>query len=79
MKLGTAGRTVTIGFIGHGSRGVGQLKTLLSMQDVQVNAVCDIYRSKCRAVFKRGCADGGKLGFLIDLDLCKCNTVLECV
>ena len=49
MKLGTAGRTVTIGFIGHGSRGVGQLKTLLSMQDVQVNAVCDIYEDRAQA------------------------------
>ena len=43
MKLGTAGRTVTMGFIGHGHRGVGQLKTLLSMPDVQINAVCDVY------------------------------------
>ena len=49
MKLGTVGRTVTVGFIGHGSRGVGQLKTLLSMQDVQVNAVCDIYEDRAQA------------------------------
>ena len=49
MKLGTAGRTVTLGFIGHGQRGVGQLKTLLSMPDVQVNAVCDVYEDRAQA------------------------------
>ena len=48
MKLGTVGRTVTIGFIGLGSRGQGQLKTLLSMQDVQVNAVCDVYEDRAQ-------------------------------
>lgn len=49
MKLGTAGRTVTMGFIGHGHRGVGQLKTLLSMPDVQINAVCDVYEDRAQA------------------------------
>ena len=48
MKLGTVGRTVTIGFIGLGGRGQGQLKTLLSMQDVQVNAVCDVYEDRAQ-------------------------------
>ena len=46
MKLGQTGRTVTIGFIGLGGRGKGQLKTLLSMPDVQVNAVCDKYEDR---------------------------------
>ena len=46
MKLGNVGRTVRIGFIGLGGRGQGQLKTLLSMPDVQVTAVCDIYEDR---------------------------------
>jgi len=49
MKLGTIGPTVRIGFIGHGSRGAGELKTLLSMKDVQVNAVCDQYADRAAA------------------------------
>ena len=49
MKLGTVGRTVTIGFIGYGSRGVGQLNTFLAMEDVEVNAVCDIYEDRAQA------------------------------
>ena len=48
MKLGTAGRTVTLGIIGLGGRGVGQMKTLLSMPDVQVNAVCDVYEDRAQ-------------------------------
>ena len=46
MKLGQAGRTVQLGIIGLGGRGVGQMKTLLSMPDVQVTAVCDVYEDR---------------------------------
>ena len=49
MKLGTVGRTVRIAFIGYGSRGVGQLNTFLSMEDVEVNAVCDVYEDRAQA------------------------------
>lgn len=46
MKLGEAGRTVPIGVIGLGSRGLPQLKLLLDMPDVEVAAVCDIYEDR---------------------------------
>ncbi len=49
MKLGTLGRTITIGFIGYGSRGIGQLNTLLSMDDAKVVAVCDTYEDRAQA------------------------------
>ncbi len=49
MKLGNAGRTVNLAFIGYGNRGVGQLNTLLSMPDVEVKAVCDIYEDRTNA------------------------------
>ena len=52
MKLGTTGRTVNVGFIGYGNRGIGQLNTLLSMADVQVPAVCDIYADRAQAAAK---------------------------
>ncbi len=63
MKLGTAGRTVTLGFIGHGHRGVGQLKTLLSMPDVQVNAVCDVYEDRAQAAAESVKEERGYLPF----------------
>ena len=46
MKLGTTGRTVNVGFIGYGNRGIGQLNTLLSMADTYVPAVCDIHADR---------------------------------
>ncbi|MBE5765947.1 MAG: Gfo/Idh/MocA family oxidoreductase [Clostridiales bacterium] len=36
------GRTVSLGIIGLGGRGIGQMETLLSMQDVEIPIVCDI-------------------------------------
>lgn len=48
MKLGQAGRKVDIGFIGLGSRGQGELKVLLSMPDVQITAVCDVYDDRAQ-------------------------------
>ena len=42
MKMGDIGRTVRLGVIGLGGRGIGQMETLLSMQDVEIPVVCDI-------------------------------------
>ena len=46
MKLGTVGRSVRIGVIGLGCRGIPQLDVLLSMPDVEVAAVCDVYEDR---------------------------------
>ena len=43
MKLGTPGRTLNVGVIGLGFRGMPQLKLLLSMEDVNITAVCDLF------------------------------------
>ena len=52
MKLGTTGRTVNVGFIGYGNRGIGQLNTLLSMADTYVPAVCDIHADRAENAAK---------------------------
>lgn len=49
MKLGQVGRTVEVGLIGLGARGQGELKVLLSMQDVVISAVCDVYEDRAQA------------------------------
>ena len=36
MKMGQAGRTVRMGIIGLGGRGISQMKVLLSMPDVEI-------------------------------------------
>lgn len=46
MKLGTVGRTVRLGVIGLGLRGLSQLDTLLDMPDVEIVAVCDLYEDR---------------------------------
>ena len=46
MKMGDAGSTVRLGVIGLGGRGCGQMKTLLSMPDVEIPAVCDVYADR---------------------------------
>ncbi len=46
MKLNRFGETVRLAVIGLGSRGVGQLATLLEMKDVEVTAVCDVYEDR---------------------------------
>ena len=46
MKLGIPGRTVKLGVIGLGCRGEEQLKVLLSMEDVQIPIVCDVYADR---------------------------------
>lgn len=49
MKLGKVGRTIRTGVIGLGGRGIGQLKTILAMPDVEVVAVCDVYADRVQA------------------------------
>jgi len=44
--LGDKGRTVSLAIIGLGNRGIGQLELLLSMPDVEIVAVCDIYEDR---------------------------------
>ena len=51
MKMGQAGRTVRMGIIGLGGRGISQMKVLLSMPDVEIAAVCDVYQDRAQAGF----------------------------
>ena len=48
MKLGTVGRSVRIGVIGLGCRGIPQLDVLLSMPDVEVVINGDYVREHLR-------------------------------
>ena len=48
MKLGAVGRTVRLGMIGVGHRGLPQLDLLLAMPDVEVLAVCDVYEDRVK-------------------------------
>lgn len=43
MQMGAQGRTVRLGIVGLGGRGIGQMQTLLDMPDVRVAAVSDVY------------------------------------
>ncbi|MBQ8894493.1 MAG: Gfo/Idh/MocA family oxidoreductase [Clostridia bacterium] len=45
-------KQIRVGVIGLGSRGKGNLKTILTIDDVAVTAVCDIYEDRCR----QGCS-----------------------
>ncbi len=49
MKLGNAGRTIRAGVIGLGNRSKEQIRTLLSMPDVEIVAVCDVYEDRVKA------------------------------
>ena len=49
MKLGHVGRMVRVGVIGLGCRSVEQLHALLSMPDVVIAAVCDVYPDRVQA------------------------------
>ena len=49
MKLDHFGDTVRLAVLGLGSRGMGQLSTLLEMRDVDVTAVCDVYEDRAEA------------------------------
>lgn len=46
MKLGQTGRTVRLGIIGLGCRGMSQLHVLLPMEDVEITMVCDQYEDR---------------------------------
>lgn len=46
MKLGNVGRTVRVGVIGLGSRSHEQVRTILSMPDVEIAVVCDVYADR---------------------------------
>lgn len=48
MKLGNVGRKVRLGIIGLGGRGLGQMGTLLTMEDVEIVAVCDVYADRVK-------------------------------
>lgn len=48
MKLNTFGQTVRLAVLGLGSRGIGQMNTLLEMKDVDVTCVCDSYMDRAK-------------------------------
>lgn len=48
MKLGQTGRKVRIGVVGLGFRGIPQLDVLLTMPDVEIAAVCDVYEDRVK-------------------------------
>lgn len=49
MKLNRFGQTVRLAILGLGNRGVGQMKTLLEMPDVDVTSVCDDFTDRAEA------------------------------
>lgn len=53
MKLGIAGRSVRLGVIGLGFRGIPQLDVLLTMPDVEIAAVCDVYEDRVQKAQER--------------------------
>ena len=59
MKLGEKGKTVRLGVIGLGGRGMSQTDTLLQMPDVEIVAVCDVYDDRVQKgqdlVFEKRC------------------------
>ena len=46
MKLGNVGRTVRVGVIGLGNRSKEQIRCLVSMKDVEITVVCDVYADR---------------------------------
>lgn len=68
MRLGEKGKTVRLGIIGLGGRGIGQTETLLQMPDVEIVAVCDVYDDRVQKgqelVFeKRGVRPDGETDY----------------
>ena len=68
MKLGEKGKTVRLGVIGLGGRGMSQPETLLQMPDVEIVAVCDVYDDRVQKgqdlVFeKRGVRPDGETDY----------------
>jgi hypothetical protein len=51
--MGVPGRPVRIGIVGLGGRGLGQLSTLLGMEDVVFPIVCDTYTDRVEEGRKR--------------------------
>jgi len=49
MKLGQVGRTIRAGVIGLGNRSKEQIRCLVSMKDVEIVAVCDVYEDRVKA------------------------------
>ncbi len=49
MNLQACGEKVRLAVLGLGSRGIGQMKTLLDMDDVDIAAVCDVYADRAEA------------------------------
>lgn len=52
MKITENGRLLTVGIVGLGSRGSGQLKLINGMHDVRVAAVCDQYDDRVQDALK---------------------------
>ena len=46
MAMGDQGREIRLAIIGLGSRGIGQMQTLLQMPDVKAAVVCDVYEDR---------------------------------
>jgi len=68
MKMGNKGRLVSLGIVGLGERGVGQMKTLLDMPDVRIAAVSDVYADRVESarqivLEKQGVAPAGTLDY----------------
>lgn len=53
MAMGDLGRTIHVGLIGLGARGIMQLEVLLQMQDVSVDMVCDIYEDRVQQAIEK--------------------------
>ena len=49
MKLGNTGRTIRAGVIGLGNRSKEQIRCLVSMADVEIVVVCDVYADRVQA------------------------------
>lgn len=49
LRIAEEGRTLNVGVLGLGSRGIPQLKVIHSMADVKVCAVCDVYEDRVQA------------------------------
>ena len=46
MKLGNTGRTIRAGVVGLGNRSKEQIRCLVSMADVEIVVVCDVYEDR---------------------------------
>ena len=72
---------INVGIVGYGKRGVGNLKTVMAMEDINIIAVCDVYEDRAENAAKAVVDAGRKepLKFTDYKDVLKCeevNTVL---